>query len=134
MRWQATLSLLTVMLASDGWVITERGATASVAADSARPVLLLFTASWCGPCRQMKPELSALKANGWQVIDSAKFTTPLESSVPIVLVDSDANPLLVWQHRVESLPCAVMLRGDREVARGSGYMDRWKLGELARTK
>jgi thiol-disulfide isomerase/thioredoxin len=67
-------------------------------------VLLDFYADWCGPCRAMNPTVDALLAQGYH----------------IERVNIDQNRQLAAQHRVQNIPCFVMLVDGREVDRVVG--------------
>jgi thioredoxin len=56
-----------------------------------RPVVVDFWAAWCGPCKQVAPELERLAAKYDGVID-------------VVKVDVDANPALSRAFGVMSIP------------------------------
>jgi thioredoxin len=90
-------------------------------------VLIDFTAAWCGPCRVMKPVLSALASE-------------YAGRVAFTAVDVDADPITAQQFDVRSMPTYVILRDGREVGRivGSrprafvaGVLDRVLLGDVA---
>jgi len=55
------------------------------------PVLVYFTASWCGPCKQFGPMLE-------KVVNEAK------GQLKLARVDIDKNPQLAQQFRVQSVP------------------------------
>ncbi|MDQ3366569.1 MAG: thioredoxin family protein [Myxococcota bacterium] len=104
--------------------------TASLAtAAAARGILLLdFTATWCGPCRVMKPVLESLA------------TEYAAQGVRVAAVDVDAEPALAQRYDVRSMPTCVILRDGREVGRivGSrprafvaGVLDRALAGDVA---
>jgi thioredoxin 1 len=59
--------------------------------DSERPVVVDFWAEWCGPCKQVAPELE-------------KLATKYEGKVDVVKVDVDANPTLSGSFNIMSIP------------------------------
>ena len=56
-----------------------------------KPVLAYFTASWCGPCKQLRPLLE-------------KIVTAQNGKVTLAVIDIDANPDLAAAMRVQSVP------------------------------
>lgn len=79
-------------------------------------VLLDFSASWCGPCRQMEPVVQQLTAAGF----------------PIRKVDIDQQPELAKRFRVDGVPCFVMLVNGQEAGRQVGAVSRAQLEQLLR--
>jgi thioredoxin 1 len=75
--------------------------------------LLIFTATWCGPCQQMKPEYEALKKAGWRIGHAA--TDHIE------LIDADHNAAVMAAYRVRLLPTIIHVRDGKEVTRRVGY-------------
>ena len=57
------------------------------------PVLLEFSADWCGPCREMEPIIRQLSAAGY----------------PIRKVNIDQERALASQHQVTAIPCCVLV-------------------------
>jgi thioredoxin 1 len=62
-----------------------------------RPVLVEFTADWCGPCRQLAPVLSAL---------ASEETGRLK----VVQLDVDTNPEITTRYGVLSMPTLMVFR------------------------
>lgn len=76
--------------------------------------LLDFTATWCGPCRQMAPMVDALAAQG----------------NPIRKVDYDQHRDLVARYNVTAIPCFVMLVDGQEVDRAVGGVSQARLQQM----
>jgi thiol-disulfide isomerase/thioredoxin len=88
------------------------GNPAAVAAGDV--VLLNFSASWCGPCRQMAPLVGEITAAGWVVRH----------------VDVDGEGDLVRRFAVSGVPCYVLLVKGQEVGRINGATTRGELENL----
>ena len=90
-------------------------ARANPAAVAAGDVVLLnFSASWCGPCRQMAPLVGEITAAGWVVRH----------------VDVDHEGDLVRRFGVTGVPCYVLLVKGQEVGRINGATTRGELETL----
>ena len=79
-------------------------------ADGARePIMLDFTAAWCGPCRQMRPVVDELVQKGY----------------PIKAVDVDRSPDLAERYRVTGVPAFIVIDPStgRELGRTEGARD-----------
>lgn len=66
--------------------------------------LLYFTATWCGPCRMVKPELAKLK------------------SVTVLAVDIDEHPDVAEQWNVTAVPTFLRFDGGEMVRRAVGVL------------
>lgn len=62
-------------------------------APRSEPVLLDFQATWCGPCRQMRPVVEQL----------------IEKGYPVKEVDVDRSPQLAARYKVEHVPTFVVV-------------------------
>jgi thioredoxin len=97
-------------------VVTERTFEQEVLL-SELPVLLEFSAEWCGPCKQMAPDLQALARE-------------LEGKAKVVMLDIDKSPNIPRQMGVQSVPTFVVFHGGRPVGGKVGAMRKAELRGL----
>jgi thioredoxin 1/putative thioredoxin len=81
------------------------------------PVLVEFSAEWCGPCKVVEPELVALSHE-------------LEGKAKIVKIDIDRSPNLSRQLGVQSVPTFVVFHQGRPAAGRVGALKRQQLKEM----
>ncbi|OKJ77682.1 thioredoxin [Streptomyces sp. CB02460] len=67
-----------------------------------RPVLVEFTADWCGPCRQLAPVLGA-------IADEER------ERLRVVQIDVDRNPGISTRYGVLSMPTLMVFRDGEPV-------------------
>ena len=72
-------------------------------------VLVDFSASWCGPCRRLEPELNAVAEE-------------LAGQVKVIKVDVDASPEIAERYGVQGIPQMNVLKGGQVVDRMVGLM------------
>jgi thioredoxin len=87
--------------------VTDQNFETTVAA-AQQPVLVDFWATWCAPCKMLKP-----------VID--ELATEYEGRVIVAELDVDANPLISSKFSVLSIPTLILFRGGKPAERIVGY-------------
>lgn len=81
------------------------------------PVLVEFSAEWCGPCKTVAPELLALSE---ELRDKAK----------VVTIDVDRSPLIARELGVQSVPTFVVFHQGRPAGGRVGALRRTQLREM----
>lgn len=84
------------------------GATEALSLESEQPTILQFSATWCGPCKEMKPHIDLLQSKNY----------------PIRVLDVDEQPDLARNYRVGSVPTFVIVDPDgKELGRTEGLQN-----------
>ena len=84
---------------------------------SSQPVLLNFSATWCGPCRQVAPLVQELAVE-------------LRGRARVLKVDVDAERELAAQYNISGIPCFVVVKNGREVAREVGGISKMEMRRM----
>jgi thioredoxin 1 len=82
--------------------------------DSSLPVLVDFTAVWCGPCKMVAPIVEQLQTE-WQ------------GKVKVVKCDADQNPNVLMKYGIMGIPTIMMFKGGTVAERLTGYQPKDKL-------
>ncbi|HKJ99815.1 MAG TPA: thioredoxin [Desulfotignum sp.] len=69
--------------------------------------LVDFSATWCGPCRQMAPVIK-------------KLTEKYRNRAAVVEIDIDSQPQIATHYMVQSIPTLILFDNGREIKRFVG--------------
>lgn len=78
------------------------------------PVLVDFTAVWCGPCKMVDPIVHQLAAE-W------------DGKVKVVKCDADQNPNVLNKYGIMGIPTLMMFKDGKMVERVTGFQPKDKL-------
>ncbi len=81
------------------------------------PVLVDFTAQWCGPCRMMKPILEQLHQR-------------MGEKLRIIKIDIDQSPSAAQAFNVQGVPTLLLFHQGKQVWRQSGVLQAGQLEKI----
>ena len=81
------------------------------------PVLVDFTATWCGPCKALAPIVE-------------KLADEMSGQIRVGKVDIDDAPATAQKYGVRSVPTVMVFKGGQKVAQHVGLTNRDKLVAL----
>ena len=94
-------------------LVTESNYRAIVL-ESEKPVLVEFSASWCGPCKAMEPILEEVEQ---LYADRVKFCK----------IDAEQNPKLAQALEIPGLPALVLVKQGNVLGISCGYVNKARI-------
>jgi thioredoxin 1 len=85
--------------------------------NSQKPVLIDFSAEWCGPCKMMAPILKEVAGM-------------MGDKVRILKIDVDKNPDVAQKYQVMSVPTLMVFKNSEAVFRQSGVMQASQIADM----
>ena len=84
--------------------------------NSKQPVLVDFHATWCGPCKQMAPELQRFAKNN-------------TGKLRVIKIDIDKNQKAAQQYQIQGVPTLILFKEGKILWRESGAMSSQQISQ-----
>ncbi|HKK12786.1 MAG TPA: thioredoxin [Flavobacteriaceae bacterium] len=88
--------------------------------NSETPVLVDFSAEWCGPCKMLAPILKQVKE-------------ALGDKIKIIKIDVDKNQLLATKYQVRGVPTMLLFKKGKQLWRQSGLLQKEHILNVVKT-
>lgn len=75
--------------------------------------LVIYSASWCNPCQQLKKTLQSV-----------------DLEIPISIIDIDEDPVSAAENAIRGVPTLLLMQDNMVVKRKSGYMSSEQLKDF----
>lgn len=82
--------------------------------EASGPVLVDFSATWCGPCQMLAPVIEQLAGE-------------LAGRLSVFTVDIDQNPVLASRYGVSAVPTLILFENGQVIRKTMGYQSKDKL-------
>ena len=82
-----------------------------------KPILIDFSAEWCGPCKMMKPILQELRQR-------------MGEKIRILKIDIDQSPAVSEAYNIQSVPTLMLIQNRNILWRQSGVIQANQLEQI----